>query len=447
MPQIINFDFNQINQGDFTQVHNVVNDLKTGSITNGNNLLYAIDALCTNETFMKSFKNSFDKEWNGPKYDSEKQDVKFRALTSSEMEEQKILREKEIEKVKQSGIKQFDVLQTNITPTIGTTIVPTIEKLIRDTSLLSKITPINKNAKEFHQIYDFDAEQDASILTEVASGTDVDEVLRTGDQLIPNQKIQASMKMSEFVLSTLSPEDLGTYIARLARRVEHRLVVAILSNGNGVANGTARGSNIRGILNNYGVNGTGDASNSIGAIAYATKATADAAIVANGGVASTNAYDLCYKMSLFGIPSNISDVEEGEYIFIGNRFSWGAISTVPDSNGRYLGASAIDPITGKLVKQINGIEFVTVPQSQIPNNRVYLVPLKFYKLITNGNLLNLSDNGVVSLREGITQLVSRTWVNGSIEYGHKFRPTTAVTVGTTTPDNLEQNAFRVFNLT
>lgn len=255
------------------------------------------------------------------------------------------------------------------------------------------------------------------------------------------------MKMSEFVLSTLSPEDLGTYIARLARRVEHRLVVAILSNGNGVANGTARGSNIRGILNNYGVNGTGDASNSIGAIAYATKATADAAIVANGGVASTNAYDLCYKMSLFGLPSNISDVEEGEYIFIGNRFSWGAISTVPDSNGRYLGASAIDPITGKLVKQINGIEFVTVPQSQISNNRVYLVPLKFYKLITNGNLLNLSDHGVVSLREGITQLVSRTWVNGSMEYGHKFRPTTAVTVGTTTPDNLEQNAFRVFNLT
>lgn len=437
MSNFIKYDFQKIRDGDLSQPKKTLDDIKSGNIQSGN-LLYAIDALCANESFLQKFTNSFSKEWNSKKYNSNKQEVKFRTLSEQEVEKLGNLKEQEL--------KSYDVTQTSITPTIATTIIPSTERLIRSTEILSRVKIINRNANTFYQFFDFDSEQDGAILSEVAGGSDVDEVLRTGDRVIPNQKIQASMKMSEFVLTSLIPEDLGTYVARLARRVQHRLCVAILANGAGASNGTARGDNIRGILNNYGVSGIGDATNAIGAISYATKSATDSAIVANGGVASTDAYDLCYKASLFLLPSNIQDVEEGEYVFIGNRYAWGAIASVKDSNGRYLAGSAIDPLTGKLVKQINGIEFLEVPQAQVPNNRVYLVPLKFYTLVLHGDLMNLSDNGLVQLREGVVQLVSRTWATGSMEYGQKYRPTTNATIGTTAPDNAEQNAFRVFNL-
>jgi hypothetical protein len=60
--------------------------------------------------------------------------------------------------------------------------------------------------------------------------------------------------------------------------------------------------------------------------------------------------------------------------------------------------------------------------------------------------MNLNDGGLVQLKEGFVQFVARIWCSGSMEYGHKFRPATAVTIGTTVPDNAEQNAFRVINL-
>ncbi|MFM7858808.1 MAG: hypothetical protein ACKO96_44515, partial [Flammeovirgaceae bacterium] len=105
-----------------------------------------------------------------------------------------------------------------------------------------------------------------------------------------------------------------------------------------------------------------------------------------------------------------------------------------------------NPLTGKIERRVDDTEFLVVPTAQCPSDRVYIVPLKFYNLIMEGDLINLNDGGFVQLKEGLVQFVSRAWVNGSMEYGQKFRPTTAVTIGTTVPDNNEQNAFRVINL-
>ena len=424
MPQLKTFNYDKIREGDLSEVKQTISDSINGKI-DGNNLLYAIDALCANPNAMKAFTEGFSKEW-GPK-----SKVGFTTLDQGLIEKQ---------------IKEFDITQPSIATTIATTILPSLERLIRSTEILSRINTVQVSSNSFVQMYDMDAEQDGAILSEVAAGSDVDEVLRTGDRLIPNQKVQASMKMSEFVLTSLDANTLGKYIARLARRVQTRLCQAILQNGSVATNGTARGDNLRGILNNYGVNGTGDATGTIGAISYATKAATDAAIVAAGGVASTDAYDLVVKAKAFLLPGNLIDADEDEYSLISNRPSWAQIRTVPDLNGRYKSLSAIDPATGRPVKQVDDAEFLVVPTSQCPNGRVYIVPLKLYTLAVKGDLMNLNDGGVVQLKEGLIQFVSRTWVSGSMEYGQKFRPTTAVTVDTTVPDNAEQNAFRVINL-
>ena len=416
---LIKFNFELAKAGDFSEVKNALIQVKEKSIS-AQNTLYAIDAACTNPEFLKNFSEGFNKEF--------KKQIKFRVLTEDEM---KI---------------QFDITQTSIAPTIATTVIPSMEALIRSTEILSRINITRKTGESFYQMFDFDAEQNAAVLSEVAGGTDVDEVLRNGDRLIANQKVQASMKLSEFALKSLDGNTLGKYLARLVKRVQHQLCIAILSGGAAAANGTAKGDLIRGILNNYGTNGTGDVTGTIGAVSFATRATTDAAIVALGGVASSDIYDLMIKAKAFLLPTNITDVEEDEYVFIGNRVSWAKVRTVKDLNGRYLAYSMIDDQTGKPKKMIDDTEFVQVPLAQCPTDRIYLVPLKMYTLILDGDIINLNDGGIVQLKEGIVQFVSRTWANGSMEYGQKFRPTTPVTIGTTVPDNNEQNAFRVFNL-
>ena len=417
---MIKFDYSKTKAGDFSEVKTVLEQLQTNN-AKPNDLLYAVDAACTNEAFLAEFQEAFSKDW-GKK-------INFSVLSEDIMK------------------KQFDIQQGNITPTIATSVLPTMEALVRSHELLARINIVKMaGSNEFKQMWDLDAEQNAAILTEVAPGTDVDEVLRTGDVLIPNQKVQASMKISEFTLKTLSASDLGIFFSRLTKRVQNQLCSAILSHGAGVPNGTARGSNIRGILNNYGVNGTGDTTSTIGAISYSTKALTDAAIVAAGGANSTDAYDLVVKAKAFLLPTNIQDVEEEEYIFVGNRNSWAVISTTPDLNGRYKARNAFDTAAAKAKKTIDETEFLVVPSSQCPTSRVYLFPPKFYTLVMQGDLISLSDEGKVQVKEGLIQLVSRAWVSGSMSYGQKFRPTTAVTIGTTAPDNNEQNAFRVFNL-
>jgi hypothetical protein len=416
------FNYALSSNGDFTEVKDVIAKVKDNKM-DSSNLLYAIDAACTNPEFLNNFQEAFQKEVGA------KAKIKFRVLSEDEM---KI---------------QNDVNQAGIAPTVATTVLPSIERFIRSAAILQRVNILNvPGENSFYQMFDFDSEGNAAILSEVAAGTDVDEVLRKGDTLIPNQKVQASMKMSEYVIKSLDGATQGKYFARLARRVQNTLCAAILSNGSAAANGTARGDNLRGILNNYGINGTGDGTGTIGAIAYATKAATDTAITTLGGVASTDAYDLLVKAKSFLLPSNVTDVEEDDYVFVGNRISWAKAKTVLDANGRYKASSAINPLTGKIERRIDDTEFLVVPKDQCPNDRVYIVPLKLYTLITKGELMNLNDGGLVQLKEGFVQFVARIWCSGSMEYGHKFRPATAVTIGTTVPDNAEQNAFRVINL-
>ena len=425
-------NFEAIEKGNLNEAYSIIKSAFT-SKGKENDLYYGIDAACRNKEFREEFEKALSKSWGS--------EIKITALDDTIVEAN---RKAYAEKSKDSN---FDTSKTSVEPVIGTTVLPTIERLIRSTSLLSRVmTRQIADQSTYIQLYSYDTELDAAILGEVDAGSDQDDLIRKGDKLFADQKVQASMKMSELALKTLNASDLAIFLVRLARRVQSRLIIAILRNGETVANGTNRDSNIRGILNNYGTNGIGDATGAIGAISYATKAAADAAIVAAGGTASVDAYDLCLKAKSFLLPGNLEDVDENDYIFIGNRTSWGIVSTILDANGRAKARSATDPATGKAIKEIDGTQFVVVPKSYCPNDRVYLVPPKLYHLLIAGSLLNLNDGGLVELRKGVYSFVSRIWVNGSMEYAHKYLSDTDATMGTTAPDNNEQNAFRVFHL-
>lgn len=417
----IQFDFDEIKKGNTNQIKDVLNEVRNGK-TDANNALYAIDAAALNPKFLENFQDGFSRNFG--------QEVKFRALTDEETEVQK-------------NLKKFDSTQNTIATTIATTIIPTVEHLIKTTALLGEINIVHVTENIFYQMFDFDQEQVGSVLSEVATGTDTDEVLRRGDILIPNQKVQASFKISEFAINTLNGYLLGKYLARLVNRVQGNLINAILYSGNGATNGTAKNT-IRGIKNNFGVNATGDAAGAIGAITYASASTAGAAIVAAGGAAVTDKYDLSVKAKELLLPPNLSDVEEDQYEYVMNRASWGAVSTIQDLNGRYKAQTALDPVTGKAMRMLDGVKVVIDPR--IATSEVFLFPPKFYTLIIKGDILNLNDGGIVQLREGLTSFVSRVWCDGSMEYAQKFRPTTGVTIGTSVPDNQAQNAFLVFSL-
>jgi HK97 family phage major capsid protein len=438
---MIKINYSKLREKDAEEIQNFANQISQidKEIISGEtgkekslNVFQIIDALAVRggESYMTDFNYSFNKEMGIKKGNY----VKFNLL-SDEM------------------IKaQYDVTVTGgtLAPTIGTDIADTVEAFVRNVNPFLSLVTFKKatQPKNSWQLWDFDVEQDAAALNEVATGTDVDDIPRAGDLLLARNKIQASEKISELAFSTMDGTEAGIFVARITRRVLFTLTNNILNGGSGAANGTARGGLIRGLLNNYGVNGTGDGTSTIGSIQYGTKALADAAIVAAGGVTSTDAYDLAVKVKRMLLPVNLSEAEENDFKFIMNRNTWGAISTVVDLNGRYKAHTSIDPTTGRAVKMIDDTEVIIVPSTGlIPNGFVHLIAPKLINIYTYGNIVNMNDGGIVQMREGLVTFVSRIWADASMRYGQKFRRTTAVTIGSTTPDNIDQNAYRYFRIT
>jgi hypothetical protein len=321
------------------------------------------------------------------------------------------------------------------------------EALLRDNSLLARLNIREQSSQvPYIRMREFNEEKDAEVLTATGAGTEADEELRIGDKLMAEtdsnvSKVQASTsinEVSEFFLSGLSVLD---YQRKLVDRVANKVINQVLFAGQGVANGTARASGqTRGIVNNYGVNGTGDAANYIGAIEYANKSAIDTAL----GVTTSNPYDTLFQAKSILIPKNLSEIEESMYVLVMNRKTWGKIKTAKDLNGRYLAHSAIDPVTGKAIPFLDGTPVVT--HTSIPDDKVFFIPAEKYTLFMLGGIRSLNDNGLVQLKEGKTIFVSRTYIDGSMEYGHKYKSGTAATIGTTAVDNQEQNAFRYFGI-
>lgn len=342
---------------------------------------------------------------------------------------------------------KFAINQAETSKQVDTLVEVANEALLRDNSLIARLTIRESGLQTpYIDLRELNVEQDAEVLAGNAAGTPADDTLRVGDSLMPKatsnaSKVQASFQMeelSEYFLNDLTTID---YQRRLVNRVQNKIIDRVLYAGNGVANGTARAQGqIRGIVNNYGVNGTGDATNFIGAITYSTFAAVNTAT----GKTGVNEYEQALYVKALTLANNVSEAEESDYVFVMNRKTWGKIRTAKDLNGRFLAQNGIDPYTNKPVPMIDGNPVIL--HTSVADNFAFLFPARFYQLFMIGGLRSLNDGGLVQLREGITTYVARTYIDGSMNYGHKYLSNTAATIGTTPVDNANQNVFRYFTL-
>lgn len=330
--------------------------------------------------------------------------------------------------------------QASILPEVAT------QALLRDNSLLARLDVREQSTNvPYIRMREFNEEKDAEVLDATAAGTPNNDTLRVGDKLQAEtdsnaSKVQASFEMNELSSYFMDGVSILDYQTRLVDRVKNKVIGEVLYAGQGVADGTARASGqTRGIVNNYGVNGTGDATKYIGAFTY-TAAELNTAT----GKTTANEYDSLYNAKSLLLPKNVSELEESDYVFVMNRNTWGKVKTAKDLNGRYLASSAIDPVTGKAVRVVDDTPVVL--HTSVEDDYVFLIPPRFYTLLMVGGIRSINDNGIVQLKEGITTFVARTYIDGSMKYGYKYKSTTAATIGTTALDNQEQNVFRYFQI-
>lgn len=393
--------------------------------------IYAVaDLLGRNDSWRNDFSKAFSNELVG-----NKSTIKFNVLSEAD----------------KNNLKAYDVTVTGTQGlqaggTIGTDIVPTLEALVSSTGILSRILIKDVGVPTINQqMYDFgdDSLENASNLSEIQAGTDVDTITRKGDLLTPQFKLQRSTTISDLAFRSFDATEYGIFMARIIRAVQKLVVQSILYGGSTAANGTSK-NGIRGIKNNFGSNGTGDATGTIGAITFNTKALADAYLQTNGVSPSTDAYDLCVKMKRGALPRFLSQEEEDKYVFVMNRNTWGQVSTVQDLNGRYKAQNAVD-IAGNVTKrEIDGTQVEISPF--VDKDEVFLVPLAYYQMITAGGFMSVNDGGILKIKEGEIVYVSKIYADGSMRYGQKYRSNTAVTIGTTPFDNHDQNLYRVFKI-
>ena len=409
-------DFKKGDKGALTKFSNHIKDNVLKNAENGQNadlnLSSVINALSINPDFKASFQHRINQR-AGRKIDST---LSF-ALDSAEAD------------------KQTDRI-----------IEPIVDAMIRTNEILDLADMRTIQPNNARQLLEKHFQRDGQNLTEVQAGTDGFRITRESDELIAKTKVQASTEITELALTQFNAFDLADFIADLTGEVSTRMKLNMLYAGQGVANGTARTTGLwRGIDNNYGVNGIGDASNFIGAVKYGTKTLADAAIVAKGGVASDDAYDLCVKVARILTPRNVDTSNQApEFVFIMSNATWGIVSTAEDTNGRFKGQTAIDPTTGKPIKLIDGNRVII--DDDIEAKFVFFVPRGLYRIYTTGGIQSLTDNGLVQLREGKIVYVARTFAVGSLLYGHKYLPDTDATIGTTAIDNQDRNAWRYFRI-
>jgi hypothetical protein len=374
----------------------------------------------------------------------ENKKINFNQLTKEALKDKDTLEEYKFnlaQRFPNNAKVQFAINKSAIDTQIDTLPEVASEAFVRDNALLSRVDIREGTPNVNIPLVEWDEEKNAENLTEVQAGNLVDDVLRTGDTLTPMTKVQASFTITELASNFFNGVSTLDYQTRGNNRVLNKIIDNILYSGQGATGAKPLGTT-RGIDNGYGVNGTGNTVGSIGAIKYATKALTETAL---GLSAPTDVYDLCYQVKAKLLPKFCSEAEEKDFVYVMNRTTWGAIKTVRDLNGRYLAYSSIDPLTSQPVQTIDGTPVVL--HSNVEDNFVFLIAPKFYTLVLNGGVKSINDNGIVQLREGITTYVSRVFMDGSMNYGFRYKNGTAVTIGTTAFDNQNQNAFRYFKIT
>lgn len=413
----IKFNFTKEEMKDREVLNKLANQIKTdvlGAAEEGKSVKFSVKNLVSTLSYNPEFAEA----------------MKFRA-------EQKLGRE-----ISKGAKFSLDAAEAN--RQVSTIVEPILDAFTRSNEVLNWADIRTLAPSNTRELTEWHFERTGQNLTEVQAGTDGFRTMRKGDVVQADTKVQASTEITELALTKFDAFELVDFVSDLTKEVQTRMKLNMFYAGQGVANGTARTVGLwRGIDNNYGVNGIGDANNFIGAIKYATKALADTAITGAGGVASTDSYDLCVKVGRLLMPRNI-DNDSVEYAYVMNSATWGAVSTVQDLNGRFKSHTAIDPTTQKPIDFIDGKRVII--DEDVEDKFVFLIPKGFYRIYLTNSIQSLNDSGLVSLREGKIVYVARTFGVGSPRYGFRYLPTTDATIGTTAVDNTRRNAYRYFRI-
>jgi HK97 family phage major capsid protein len=310
---------------------------------------------------------------------------------------------------------------TNISGLFETTILPVIDGLLFDNSpILSRVSQIPVGANDGNQSFklnEFGAEKDAEDLDEDDAGTEADEAIRSGDTLLPDNKIQASTSFTEYALLTMSPELFARFLSRLLKRIQNRYVYNIIA-------GSDASNQFKGIINTAG--STED--DQEGALAYTY-----------AGSGATDNLDYVLR-SLGDLPDAVTEGEESRFCFIMKRSDfYQKIAVVQDLNQNYKRTSAIIDMPGE--RSIGGVPVLFAGYG-LSTKQVILADLSNCYVAKKGGLRLISDDGLANVKSGNVTIVAKEYADGGMTLAHK----NAVGAGAGANNNQQRNLFRLLTL-
>jgi HK97 family phage major capsid protein len=382
-----------------------------------NGLMETIDALCTNPVWAEEFQAELKKQFAG------------NAQAHSRIDKLTFYTEEQLELAESFQIQTVNNTSPNIGNLIQTNVMPIVDGLIKDDqSLLSEVQMRNVDSPSTYvRVNEFDAETDAEMLSEIATGTTANDGNRLVDTLTP-KKVQASISMSELTVLSLDPATYAQYLAKGVRRVSNRIVQQIL-------NGDDTGNNLRGIIPT-----TGAGQARMGALTVADPA------------GSPDNLDRVVEM-LVQLPDFMSGQEEAGVKFAMPRSALFSLLKIVSPNSYKFAGGNFGPITrvGNSY-QIMGHD-VLITNAGLKNTtttaNIVLGHFKNYVLAMLRGVTIKSDEGKVQLREGINNFVFNAYVDGTPTLAFQYTADGAGATASTanTPNNQARNFWRVKNIT
>ena len=366
---------------------------KFGSGNGAGAMLQMLDVLNTDDSYRRKFEAGFNRTFKT------KTPVKFEVFTDEEKEARRSY-------TVTGGSTLADTYETTIMPVIN-------ELLISNSNVLSKVSRLySADNRTNFDLNEFGDELDAENLAETTAGTPADDVIRDGDSLVPNNKVQASTSFSEYAMITSQPGLMGKFLGRLVKRVQNRLVYNIFKGSNAT-------NQFKGIINTAGT--TED--DQEGAMAFIP-------------VSPTDNIDRIVQL-IGDMPDALGEDNGGLELYMLRSDFHKKVLTVQDLDQNYKYSNlAIVGVDGRF--QINGIP-VNLVQSGMTAGTVVCANLDYYYLtMAEDSIKLISDDGKVSIKEGITNVVARVWADGGMTLAHK----NAVGSGAAANDNQQKNMFR-----
>lgn len=325
-------------------------------------------------SWMSEFNTSFNKTYGS--------DIKFKALNSDE--------KAKLAKYTTTA-HEVDTGLSALTDQIQTNILPAVEGLIKDTTILKEVNVIEgvDNAR----LPEFNVETIAEQMAETAAGTPADQTPDAGDLLTAENKIQASTRVSDLAIRTLNATTYGEMLARLIRSVAYQIESQVF-------NGTNAGNQFAGILG--------------------TDATYGAITKTPAAGAAQNHVD-AVELLISELPNNVSQAELAAFGVYANRKTLHKIYRTMDLNNRYY--------TGDKTP-VSGIKYGMY--NSIADDKVVLANLANYKVLLGKAITLSNDGGYSDFLNGQVVVKADTYADGGMSMGRK---------------NTEaKNAFRAFDL-